>query len=298
MTQPIEPIQRPIAIIGGGNMAQAILAGGLAAGVLTPTRLAVLEPDDERRRLCARLGVIAVAHPAELAEWTLGQDTPDAPVSILLAIKPQVLPTLAGQWAGRLAGTVHRRVVISILAGLPIARVAQAIAVVGFEPAVVRVMPSTPVRVRLGCSAIASAPGVIAREAADVRALFGALGEIVEIPEPMMDAFTAVVGSGPAYVYLLTEAMARGAMDVGFDSATALALARATIRGASAMMDTQPQDPQDLRRAVTSPGGTTAAALDVLDAGGLVPLMSRAILAARDRGRALGSGASGPSPAD
>lgn len=124
--------------------------------------------------------------------------------------------------------------------------------------------------------------------------LFEAIGRVVRIDESLMDAFTAVAGSGPAYVFYLCEAMARAAEEIGFDRDTAEWLARWTVSGAGAVLDAADQPPETLRAAVTSKGGTTAAAMTVLDEAALMTVFVRAITAARDRGRELAGGEAKP----
>lgn len=266
-----------LAVFGGGVMGSAIVRGGIAAGVLEPSRVIVCEPDAARCEHLAGLGVRTTARHPEALEFIHDRGT------VLLAIKPQSLEELAGQLRGGLAQ--GERLVISVMAGIP---GLQLRARLGARLRIVRAMPNTAAAERLSMTAIAAGPGATSDDLSRAEAMFDAIGETVRIDEAMMDAATAVVGSGPAYVYMLAEAMMRGARDVGFDERTADALVRGTIRGAAAMLArnvTLP--PAELRARVTSKGGTTAAAIRVLEQAGFVEAQSRAIIAARDRGREL-----------
>lgn len=283
----------PLAMVGGGNMARAIIRGGLDAGVLDPRRVAVAEPDAPKRDIFRSWGVRAVKRPEELVAWLHEVESQEGLGQILLAVKPQSLPEVGAQFSPLLGGA--RRIIISLLAGTPTARVRVALAGPGGPVSVVRVMSNTPAQVRRGTTAIAVGDG--GQDGDDDLAVevFSAVGRVVRIDEPMMDAFTAVAGSGPAYVYYLAEAMTRAAMEVGFDRDTAGWIVRWTITGAAALLDATDQPPETLRAAVTSKGGTTAAAAGVLDSAGVMEAFVRAIVAARDRGHEL-AGDDRPSP--
>lgn len=275
----------PLALVGGGTIAQALIRGGLDAGVLDPRRLAIAEPDAPKRDLFRSMGVRAVKNPADLVAWLADAEPELGAGQVMLAVKPQSLGEVGGQFAP-LLGAVPRTV-ISILAGTPTAKVRQAL---GGKVGVVRAMPNTPAQIRRATTAIAL--GVGAQEGDDELAveIFSAVGRVVRIDEPLMDAFTAVAGSGPAYIYYLAEAMTKAAMEVGFDRDTAAWIVRWTIAGAGALLDATDQPPETLRAAVTSKGGTTAAAAAVLDGAGVKDAFVRAITAARDRGRELAGG--------
>lgn len=212
---------------------------------------------------------------------------------ILLAIKPQSLP----EAAAALRPAIDERsrdfgppVVMSILAGTPTSTLRAALAAPDTDPAglpVVRIMPNTPARLRKSMTAISAAEGVTASHAQFAFDLFSSLGEVVKIREELMDAFTALAGSGPAYVFYLAEAMMRAAGEVGFDRITADRVVRQTIAGAAALLTESSEPPEALRQAVTSKGGTTEAACAALDARGVMDAISAAIQAGRDRGREL-----------
>ena len=195
-----------------------------------------------------------------------------------------MLPAVAEALGGALRTTP--RLLVSILAGTPTMRVAQELG-----GRVVRLMPNTPAQIGKGITAMCPGPGATGDDLAATRALFESVGRVIDLPEGLLDAFTGVAGSGPAYVFYLAEAMAAGAEAVGFSRGQALELTRATIAGAAGLLEASPEtEPAELRAMVTSKGGTTAAATAVLDARAVVDAFREAIVAARDRGRELGGG--------
>lgn len=274
-----QPDHPPIVFIGGGNMASAIICGATDAGVLDPDRCIVADPDSEKRAGFSRAAASASEGLAALA----AMEREPGEGQVVLAVKPQMLPAVADEIADRFR-TGPSRVVVSILAGTPSPRITQ---LLGENARVVRVMPNTPARIGRGISAIAVGEGARPSDAGFASAMMAAVGETVEIEEPMMDAFTALAGSGPAYIFYLAEAMARGGEAVGFSPEDADRIARAVIAGSAELLRRETVSPEELRAAVTSKGGTTAAATAVLTESGLVEIMTRAITAARDRGREL-----------
>jgi pyrroline-5-carboxylate reductase len=279
----MERTTTPLVLIGGGNMAQAIVRGGIDAGLLTPALLAVVEPEPGKRDVFRTWGVRAFKGADELPAWLEAVERTHARAQLLLAIKPQVLGDAAGPLIRALGGGRTRRVVISILAGMPTVKVGEMLG----ASAVVRAMPNMAASARKSTTAIALGTGVEEGEETLAVQLFESIGRVVRIDEFLMDAFTAVAGSGPAYVFYLAEAMARAAEQLGFDRDTAEWMARWTVAGAGTLLDGADQPPETLRAAVTSKGGTTAAAMSVLDGEGVMDAFVRAITAARDRGREL-----------
>ncbi len=259
-------------------MGSAIVEGGIAGGVLQPGDVVVAEPDAAKWGLFQRLGIQTVPSAME-ALATL------APAGqVLLAVKPQTFGAVCaevGQWAGW-----DGRTVMSIMAGVTTARVRTGL---GGKVKVVRAMPNTPVRLRRGLTAVCVGEDTGEEDAAFCMRLFGAVGEVVRTPEALFDAFTAVAASGPAYVFYLAGAMARAAESVGFDGATALKLACGTVEGAAALLAASGQTPAELIAGVQSKGGTTEAAMKVLERARVSDAVVEAITAARDRGRELGS---------
>lgn len=263
-----------VVLVGGGRMGGA-LAAGWRRGPLAPTRLVVVEPDEAAAARLAPLGAARVPTPAALP-----RDSEFA--AIVYAVKPQVmveiLPACAG--AGG-ADTVH----LSVAAGCPIALFERHL---GPVP-IVRAMPNTPAAIGRGMTVACANDAVGCTQRALCKRLLEAVGAVAWIDdESLMDAVTAVSGSGPAYVFLLAECLAEAAAAAGLPAPLARRLAEETVAGAGALMAESEGSAAALRRNVTSPGGTTEAALSVLMAAdGLAPLMTRAVRAAAARARAL-----------
>ena len=261
-------------------MASAILGGAIEAGVVDRSRLVVADPNADRRSIAPR----GAASPAEAWDPFAGLETTPGEGRILLAVKPQVLPEVAGGLRDRFAPDASR-LVVSILAGVTADGVRTAL---GPGARVVRVMPNTPAQVGRGVSAVAGHGSATEGDLAWTRRLFDSVGEVVDLPEDLIDAFTGVAGSGPAYVFLLVEALAEAGESVGLEPEVAARVARAMVSGAGALLDADPRPAGELRAAVTSKGGTTAAALAQFESGDLKGVVRRAVTAARDRGRELG----------
>ncbi|MEM1185056.1 MAG: pyrroline-5-carboxylate reductase [Planctomycetota bacterium] len=272
----------PLCVIGAGTMASAILDGAASGGVIDPDRVVVADPSEGRRARFARAEASASGAFDHLER--LEADADRAGV-VLLATKPQVFPEVAAEVAQRFASGERSRLVVSILAGTTTEAILKGL---GPSARVVRVMPNTPAQVRQGMSAIAIHASATPDDLALVSRLFGAVGQTVELSEDLIDAFTGVAGSGPAYVFLLVEALAQAGESVGLSPEVAAKIARATVVGAGALLDADARPASELREAVTSKKGTTAAALDTFEAGDLRGLVKRAVTAARDRGRELG----------
>ncbi|MFN3516912.1 MAG: pyrroline-5-carboxylate reductase [Novosphingobium sp.] len=260
-----------ILICGCGNMGGAMLAGWLAAG-FDPARFTVVDP--------------VLAEPP--AGVRLLRAVPDERFDIvLLAIKPQALPEVAPALAPATRGAV----VLSVLAGAELATLAAAFPAAA---GLVRVMPN--LAAAIGKSPIGLfAEGLDAAGKARVEALLAPLGTAGWLAgENQLDAVTALAGSGPAFVYRFIAALADGGAGLGLDPAQADRLARAMVEGAAALAAASPESPAELARRVTSPGGTTAAGLAVLDAdGALAALLAATLKAARDRGAELAAAARG-----
>lgn len=260
----------PILLLGGGRMGAAMLAGwrkqGLAASV-------VVDPAP---------GAAALAGD-DVQVVTGAGAIPDgfAPAVIVLAVKPQ-MANEAIPGVARFAGSA---LVVSIMAGRTIAGVQ---GLIGAD-AVVRAMPNTPASIGHGFTAAFAAPAVTPDQHALCETLLTAIGEVAWLDaEEQIDAVTAASGGGPAYVFLLTELLAAAAIEQGLPPALSYRLARATVAGSGALLDATDEDPASMRRAVTSPAGTTEQALAVLMAPDAWPAaMSRAIAAATARSRAL-----------
>lgn len=277
------PTPIPLALVGGGVMAQAIVRGGIDAGTLDPRLIGVAEPDGVRRDTFRAAGIRAFKAASELCNWLASAESSPGRGQLLLAIKPQMLPEAAAQYAPLLAS--RPRTIISILAGISSSRIRAAL---GPAHGIVRVMPNTASRIRKGCAAICLGAGAGDGDDALAISIFTSLGRVIHLDESMFDAFTAVSASGPAYLFYLAESMTRAAIHVGFPPDAAASIVRWTIAGAAALYDSTDQPPEALRAAVTSKGGTTAAATAVLDQAAMHDIVTRAIAAARDRGAELG----------
>jgi pyrroline-5-carboxylate reductase len=270
------PSQGAVLLIGAGRMGGALIKGWIAAG--TFSTIHVVEPQpSEAIAAHARKGAIALH-----AVFDTGTLPPlDAAV---LAIKPQVLKSEAPllQALGRTGALV-----LSIAAGITTEVLSAGL---GPDARLVRAMPNTPGSIGRGITVLYAGDRLDTAGRALAEALTASLGETLWIDdEALMDAVTAVSGSGPAYVFLMAEALAEAGRAEGLDAATADRLARATIAGAGALLLADARPAGDLRKEVTSPGGTTEAALRVLMAsGGFTELMRRAIAAAAARGKELG----------
>lgn len=259
-----------IVFIGGGNMGRALLGGLIADGVPTG-QLAAAELDAARRAALAdELGMRTAAQGHELVA--------DASV-VVLAVKPQVLRDVVQGLAGQF--DAHRPLVVSIVAGVTEADID---AWLGGDFPIVRCMPNTPALVRQGISALHANARVSADQRTQVERILGAVGSVVWVPEEtQLDAVTAVSGSGPAYFFAVMEAMEQAGVALGLAPDVSRQLTLQTALGA-AILATQSADPPAVLRAqVTSPGGTTQAALQVLQAGGLAALFKDALTAAHRR---------------
>jgi pyrroline-5-carboxylate reductase len=266
-----------VGFIGGGNMAAAIVRGLVAAGV-QPGQLAVADP-----AAAARAGINAIA-----TGIATGSDNAAVAATadvLVLAVKPQVLPATCGTLGARRPG----QLVISVAAGVRLASLA---AWLGSGTPLVRAMPNQPALIGAGITALAATPNVSTRDRERAAAILRAAGAIVWLDdESLMDAVTAVSGSGPAYFYLLTELLEAAGREVGLPPALAATLARQTALGAGRTLVETGQEPAALRATVTSPGGTTAAAVAAFEQAGLAAIVRRAVTAARDRGIELGRAA-------
>jgi pyrroline-5-carboxylate reductase len=262
-------------LAGAGNMGYALLAGWLESG-LAPERIVVQEPAPQPR-IAAELGARGVAVHAEVAAL------PEPPAVMLIAVKPQVMDEVLPPLA-RLLGP--RSVVISIAAGRRIAGLA---AHLSPGTAIVRAMPNTPASVGRGITVAVGNAHVTAGQRRACDDLLRAVGEVAWVDdEGLMDAVTAVSGSGPAYVFHLAECLAEAGIAAGLAPELARRVARATVAGSGELLHRSDLDAAQLRRNVTSPGGTTAAALEVLMApNGLADIMRNAVAAATRRSREL-----------
>lgn len=264
---------KKIGFIGGGNMAEAFIHGLLNGRLCLASDICVSDIRRERiRHLLDAFGIGAVGSNAECV---------DSSGLIIIAVKPQNMSEVLGGLSGL---DTKGKLVLSIAAGIAIAKIEAALR---GETAVVRVMPNTPALVGEGISLWARGRCVTDEDAERVKFILSVLGKEIEVKEGLMNAATALSGSGPAYVYYLLEAMASAGGQLGFPPGQALAIATQTMRGAVKLAESSGQAPEELRKRVTSPGGTTAAAIKVLDERKVKKAIVDAIGAACERAEEL-----------
>jgi pyrroline-5-carboxylate reductase len=263
-----------IAFLGAGNMAEALVKGLLRAHVATPSEILCADRRAERGpELTHKYGVrfttdnLAAAREAGI---------------VVLSVKPQAMNKLLEEIKPALD---QSKLVISIAAGVPIEAIERK---VGHGVRIIRTMPNTPALVGAGATALA--PGEHATEAdlTQARALFEAVGMAVVVEEPLLDAVTGLSGSGPAYIFLIIEALADGGVKAGLARDQAQELAAQTVLGSAQLLIETGEHPGRLKDQVTSPGGTAIAGLHTLEAGGLRTTLMDAVEAATDRSRELG----------
>ncbi|MGI9499063.1 MAG: pyrroline-5-carboxylate reductase [Geminicoccaceae bacterium] len=265
----------PLLLVGSGKMGTALLRGWLDHGLLKEDAL-VIEPADGGRDAVSAMGVRAVAAPDDIPRDKHFR-------AVIFAVKPQMMADVLPAYSPIVG---EGALVISIAAGTGIGRFED---VFGPESAIVRAMPNTPAAIGKGATALFANPLVGDQQRGLAEALMSAVGQVHWLEdEEQMHAVTAMSGGGPAYVFLLIETLARAAMANGLPEALAWPMARATVTGSGALADASDEPAAVLRKNVTSPGGTTKAALDVLMADqGVQPLFDRAIRAAAERSREL-----------
>lgn len=259
-------------LVGCGNMGHAMLAGWTE--MAEAPEVVVVEPAESLRARAAETGALAVAGAAEIA--------PDfIPDLVVLAVKPQMMAAVLPDYA-----RFGEACFVSIAAGTTLATLERGLGPV----ALVRCMPNTPAAIGRGVFGVAANARTTVEQRALARRLLEPSGKVFEVAdETMIDRITAVSGSGPAYLFHFIEALAAAAKAVGLPEDIATEAARETVFGAAALAEASPEDAAALRKAVTSPGGTTAAALEVLmGENGLTPLLTRAVEAAFRRAEELG----------
>jgi pyrroline-5-carboxylate reductase len=239
-----------LAILGAGNMAEAIVRGLLSRKTFAPNQIIAADPSPQRRGYFTdALGVAAVEHNAQAAQHAR---------IVLLSVKPQQAPEALGGLAPAISTDA---LLVSIMAGVTTAKIAHHLG--GDKPwRIVRSMPNTPMLVGEGMVAIAPGAHANAHDLARAKTLFEAAASVIEVTEDKLDAVTAISGSGPAYFYFLVEQMIRAGVELGLTPEQAHTLATRTAAGTAKMMTTSTDAPAELRRKVTSPGGTTQAAIE------------------------------------
>ncbi|MGE5658008.1 MAG: pyrroline-5-carboxylate reductase [Actinomycetota bacterium] len=278
-------------MIGGGVMGEALLSRLIAEGIYQGSEVLVSEPQSQRREFLAKqYGVGVTANNREVA---------GAAEVLFLAIKPQVFEAVAAELTAfsgevsngeiplpqlQLESPKGEAVVVSILAGVPLSKLESAFP----GRPVLRVMPNTPATVGAGMSAIAPGKYVQPTHLSLGKRLFQAVGEVVEVPESLMDAVTGLSGSGPGYVAILIEALTDGGVYAGLPRAIAAQLALQTVFGTAKLLQETGMHPAELKDKVTSPGGTTIAGIAQLEKAGFRSALIEAVKAAYRRSQELG----------
>lgn len=266
-------LKKRIVFLGSGNMAEALISGLVKSGLVAPANVMSTDPRAERLQYLKKK--LKIATTVDNRSAAKNADV------IFIAVKPQQMETLLEDIG---PAVTARQLVISIAAGITSSYIER------FLPrgtAVVRAMPNTPAQLSAG--AIAVAPGAYAgaRHMALAKKLFATAGTVIELTEEAMNAVTALSGSGPAYVFLLCEAMEKAGVRMGLSAEVARRLARQTVFGAGKMLSELAAPADELRRNVTSPGGTTAAAIEHMEQSGLTEIVCQALERAKDRARQL-----------
>lgn len=267
-----------LGIIGAGNMAEAIARGVIRAALLRPDQIVAADVVPARRRLFfEQLGIRAVEANDEAAKYAR---------TLLLSVKPQQMADVLSSVGGAMRSDA---LVISIAAGTSTAFIEQNLGARSGAPAprVVRAMPNTPMLVGEGTTAIAPGANATADDLGKARRIFESAGAVVEVSESLLDAVTALSGSGPAYFFYLAEHMIAAGIQMGLSPEHARLLVTRTALGAAKMLTESPDAPQELRRKVTSPGGTTEAAIRHMESRQLPDVVKEAIFNAQQRGKEL-----------
>ena len=281
-------------IVGGGKMGSALLGGLLTSGWVTPEQVAVAETSAERREELEQEfpGVRVIDAPeapvsangATAARPTIAADPDSAPdaapaAGTVLAVKPDV-----AEGACRVLGAVGVTRVLSIVAGIPCLRLETAL---GGQPSVVRAMPNTPALVGAGVTAISGGSHATSADLAWAEEVMGAVGTVVRLPERLLDPVTGLSGSGPAYFFLVAEALIESGVQMGLTREVSRTLVVETMLGSATLLAQTGEEPAVLRAMVTSPAGTTAAGIRALESRAVRSAFMEAVAAATERSRSL-----------
>ena len=256
-------------VVGGGKMGEALVSGVLRAKFARPSQIVVVEP------IASRRSQLSAAHPGLVVDTTV----PAKADGVVLAVKPLDIPEACAAVVAARPGRV-----LSIAAGVRLASLEQWLDGIP----VVRAMPNTPALVGAGASAIAPGSTAAPADLEWAEAVLGSVGIVLRVTEKALDAVTGLSGSGPAYVFLVAEALVDAGVHAGLDRETSAALTVQTLLGAARMLAESSELPEALRAAVTSPGGTTAAGLRVLEQRAVRAALLDAVAAATERSRELG----------
>lgn len=278
-------MEKRIGFIGAGNMGEAMIGALIGADLFPPTAIAVSDVNKERLQTLTRTYGVAAAPD----NFQLFMDSD----IVVLAVKPQTMTDALSEIAGRPAyANPDRTLVISIAAGTPIRKIADLLhapldADARKRMPIIRVMPNTPALVLAGMSGMSPNADADEADLRMAREILSAMGEVRELPESLLDAVTGVSGSGPAYVFYLIEAMTEGGVRSGLAPEDAAALTLQTVKGAVRLLEKRGENPAGLRRKVTSPGGTTEAAMRVMESANVGEHIARAVTAAARRSKEL-----------
>jgi len=273
-------MKKPLGIIGGGNMGEALIAGITQSGLLTAAEILFFEPRPDRREYLREKFRVS---PAEA-----NKDLVILAPTLILAVKPQSVPEVLVE-IGPLLKPHH--LLISICAGVPLDYIQSF-----FQSPIrmVRAMPNTPALIQKGATALAPSPEAKLEDLATAEAIFTAVGMAAIVKESQMDAVTGLSGSGPAYIFAVIEALAAGGVKEGLSQDVALKLTTQTVLGAAHLIQATDKHPATLRDQVCTPGGTTMAGLYAMEEGGFRLALMNAVIAATRRSKELGEGLQRP----
>lgn len=267
-------MQKPVGIIGGGNMGEALMAGITQSGLLVAKEVLFFEPRPDRREfLQQKFDVVPMKDNRQLIKQAR---------TLILAVKPQSVPEVMAEIAPL---AIPDHLLISICAGVSLDYLQSFFS---FPMRMVRAMPNTPALIQKGATALAPSPMAKAEDLSAAEKIFQAVGITVVVKESQMDAVTGLSGSGPAYIFAVIEALAAGGVKEGLAQDIALALTTQTVLGAAHLIQVTGKHPATLRDQVCTPGGTTMAGLYALEEGGFRLALMNAVIAATARSRELG----------
>ena len=265
-----------IGFIGAGNMARALIKGLVSAGLYKPSSIKASDRSDKTLEVAkTEYGIETFADNRSLVKQC---------DILVMAVKPQNIMEVLEDIK---EAVMDSHLIISIAAGIPISTFQRSL---GEEKAVIRVMPNTPALIQRGVSALCGSNQVTPEQMEQAKEIFNAVGETLTVPEEMMDAITSLSASGPGFIFKLMEDFVRGGEQLGFDTETALKLVKQTFLGSAHLACESDKTLAQLREMVTSPGGTTAAGLSVLDKQGSEAMIKMVLRAAHERSIELGEG--------
>jgi len=267
-------------IVGGGKMGGALLGGLLSSGWVAPADVVVAETSAPRReQLAGEFPGVRVVDVPEASDASDASEAGDGLTGAVLAVKPDV-----AEGSCRVLGALGVTRVLSIVAGMPCQRLETAL---GGQPSVVRAMPNTPALVRSGVTAISAGSYATSADLAWAEEVMGAVGTVVRLPERLLDPVTGLSGSGPAYFFLVAEALIESGVQMGLSREVSRTLVVQTMLGSATLLAETGEEPAVLRAMVTSPAGTTAAGIRALESRAVRSAFMEAVAAATERSRSL-----------